>query len=65
MKVSVSREVLEGIEAVRLSGVTNMLDRHAGAYHAETMGYTDAARWLRENPSLYAKGVFVGFEVTP
>jgi hypothetical protein len=61
-RVLVSREVLEGIEAVRRSGLTNMLDRPVVAELAEAMGFEAAARWVRENRDLYARGVFQGFE---
>jgi len=63
--VQVPQAVYDGLEAVRRSGLTNMLDRHAVAHLAELMGHEEAARWLRENRDLYAKGVFRGFEVHP
>ena len=61
--VQVSREVFEGIEAVRRSGLTNMLDRPAVVRLAAEMGYDACARWVRENRALYARGVFHGFAV--
>lgn len=60
--VLVPRAVLEGLDAVRRSGITNMLDRPAVAEIAESMGFDEAARWVRENRELYARGVFQGFE---
>jgi hypothetical protein len=60
--VRVSREVFEGLEAVRLSGLTNMLDRPAVIRIAAEMGYDASAAWLRENRDLYARGIFQGFE---
>jgi hypothetical protein len=57
-KVPIPPEVLKGIEAVRVSGRTNMLDRNA-------------AFWLddKANRKTYAEGVFRGFReektVTP
>ncbi len=63
IRVQVPREVFEGIEAVRLSGLTNMLDRTVVAEIADGMGYEQAARWVRENRDLYARGIFHGFEV--
>ena len=60
--VRVPREVLDGIEAVRRSGRTNMLDRHAAALIAESLGFLPAALWIRENRELYARGIFQGFE---
>ena len=62
-RVAVPREVFEGIEAVRLSGLTNMLDRPVVASMAEGMGYEQSARWIRENRDLYARAIFHGFEV--
>lgn len=59
---AVPREVLEGLEAVRRSGLTNMLDRPRVAEIAEGMGFEEAARWVRGNRELYARGVFQGFE---
>jgi hypothetical protein len=54
--------VREGLEAVRLSGLTNMLDRPAVARIAAAMGYAACARWVREHRALYARRVFHGFE---
>ena len=61
--VQVTQAVFDGLEVVRRSGLTNMFDRHQVAHLAELMGHEEAARWLRENRDLYAKGVFQGFEV--
>ena len=63
MGVRVSREVFEGIEAVRQSGLTNMLDRPQVAQLAEQMGFEASARWVRANRDLYAQAVFQGFEI--
>ena len=54
-------DVHEGLEAVRLSGLTNMLDRPAVARIADAMGYEACARWVRDYRDLYARGVFRGF----
>jgi len=61
--VPVPREVFEGIEAVRRSGLTNMLDRPTVAILARGMGYAVAARWVRRHRALYARAIFQGFEV--
>ena len=63
--VSVDREGIEGVEAVRRSGQTNMLDRPRVADLVEEMGFEQAARWVRENRALYAQAIFNGFEVMP
>lgn len=62
-KVKIPAAVLQGIEAVRKSGRTNMLDRPAVAAIALELGYVDAAFWLedRANHKTYATGIFHGF----
>ena len=62
--VHVPAEVFEGIEAVRLSGLTNMLDRPRVAEIAEEMGFEEAAAWVRDHRDLYGQAIFRGFEVT-
>ena len=62
-RVRVPREVFEGIEAVRQSGLTNMLDCPAVAEIADAMGFEASARWLRAHRDLYARAIFHGFEV--
>jgi len=70
-KVKIPAEVLQGIEAVRVSGRTNMLARDMVAAIALELGYVDAAFWLDDpaNRKAYAEGVFRGFRkektVTP
>jgi len=63
--VLVPRAVREGIEAVRLSGLTNMLDRPRVAEITEAMGFDEAAAWVREHRDLYAQAIFHGFRVEP
>ncbi|MBZ0271385.1 DUF5049 domain-containing protein [bacterium] len=62
-KVAIPPEVLKGIEAVRISGRTNMLDRNAVAAIALDLGHVDAAFWLddKANRKAYAEGIFRGF----
>ena len=62
-RVQVARAIFEGIEAVRLSGLTNMLDRAAVIEIAEAMGHEASARWVRENRESYARAIFQGFEI--
>ncbi len=57
--------VWQGIDAVRLSGLTNMLDRPVVARLAGELGWPDAAHWIEEHPKEYAEGVFRGFIVDP
>jgi hypothetical protein len=61
--VLVSREVFEGLEAVRLSGLTNMLDRPRVAEIAEEMGFSATAQWVREDRGRYARAVFQGIQI--
>lgn len=59
--VVVPADVLEGLEAVRLSGKTNMLDVNRVIELALQMGRADAAMWVYDHRKLYVAGVFAGF----
>ena len=61
--VSVPRDVLDGIRAVRDSGMFNMLDLPAVAGLARQMEFDDAADWLGDhgNRATYSQGIFRGF----
>ena len=59
--IRVPAAVLEGLEAVRQSGYTNMLDRPRVIELAEMMGYDEAAQWVRDYRGHYAAGIFAGF----
>ena len=61
-KVRVPANVLEGVEAVRLSGKTNMLDASRVIELAFEMEYYATVLWLRENRRQYSEGLFQGFE---
>ena len=61
-KISVPREVLDGLEAVRASGLINMLDRPGVARLARLMEFPEAAEWVENHPTAYATGVFRGFK---
>lgn len=62
-RIPIPALVWQGIDAVRLSGLTNMLDRPVVARLAEELGYPDTARWIEDHPKEYAEGVFRGFIV--
>jgi len=62
--VQVSAAVFAGLEAVRRSGLTNMLDLPAVARIAEEMGFEESASWVHAHRDLYARAIFHGFEVT-
>ncbi len=61
--VPVPKAVLEGIAAVRESGMFNMMDLPAVAGLARQMGFDEAADWMndRRNRSTYSLGIFRGF----
>jgi len=59
--VAVPAKVLAAIEAVRDSGVTNMLDRPRVIEIARAFECDDAAEWIEEHRSEYANGIFRGF----
>ena len=61
-KVRVPKAVLDGLEAVRQSGLTNMLDRPVVARLAEEFGFEEAARWVETHRKQYAEAIFGGFE---
>ena len=59
--VTVPPEVWKGLEAVRISGATNMLDRPAVIEIAAFLGYREAAGWIESHRGKYAHGIFHGF----
>jgi hypothetical protein len=62
--ILVPRAVLDGIEAVRRSGRTNMLDRPRVAQLCNELGFYEAALWVSEHRDLYARAIFSGFRIT-
>lgn len=60
--VTVSKPVLDGILAVRESGMTNMFDYEYVTHLASELGFEEAHIWLTSNKKLYSKGIFCGFE---
>ena len=60
-KVPIPADVLEGLEAVRLSGKTNMLDAPRVIQLAFEMEHYATALWVHESRKQYAEGVFRGF----
>lgn len=60
-KVPIPADVLEGLEAVRLSGKTNMLDVPMVIKLALDMGHPQTGLWVREHQALYVVGFFRGF----
>lgn len=62
MVVRVPKKVYEGLEAVRQSGLTNMLDYNVVMKIASDMDYHEAVVWLHDNKRAYGRGVFEGIE---
>jgi hypothetical protein len=48
-------DVMEGLEAVHRCGVVSLADGEAVANAADQLGHEATARWIRENPTLYAR----------
>ncbi|HOZ48670.1 MAG TPA: DUF5049 domain-containing protein [Candidatus Hydrogenedentes bacterium] len=63
MPIQISEEVMEGLEAVRLSGATNMLDRPRVIELLDEMGFDVASAWVASNKKEYSHGIFQGFQV--
>lgn len=61
--MTVTAAVLEGLEAVRLSGETDMGDTLEVQAQAYLMGYSDTTWWLEFFPNLYIVGQANGFVV--
>lgn len=61
--VRVPRAVYEGLEAIRKSGETNMLDRPMVMRLAYEREFYELVTWLDENKKLYSEGIFRGFAV--
>jgi hypothetical protein len=62
MPIQVTAEVLEGLNAVRESGLTNMFVRTRVADIAGELGFDATADWIRQYPEKYKQGIFDGFE---
>ena len=59
--VPIPEHVYEVIEAIRRSGVTNMLDRPVVVEVARQMGLPEVADWIDKNRANYSNGIFRGF----
>lgn len=60
-KVLIPADVLEGLEGVRLSGLTNMFDVPMVIHLSCELGHPSAALWVAENKSNYVNGILRGF----
>lgn len=59
--MKVPKNVWEGLEAVRVSGKTNMLIVSDVIRCAQMLGYPETAQWIQDHRSEYWEGVFQGF----
>lgn len=58
-----SQDIIDGILAVRDTGLTNMFDVAVVIDIAKTLGYNTTAKWIQANMIEYAKGIIQGYEV--
>jgi len=61
--VPVPKAVYDGLEAIRRSGLTNMLDRPRVIEIAELWGDDATAAWVRTHRAEYAKLIFAGVTI--
>ena len=61
LPVRVSGDVLEGLDAVWLSGEANTMDAREVQAQAYIMGFQEAAWWIEDFPNLYDAGLTHGF----
>ena len=58
-----SQDIIDGILAVRDTGLTNMFDVAVVIDIAKTLDYNTTAKWIQANMIEYAKGIIQGYEV--
>jgi hypothetical protein len=63
LKKKVPAQVLEGLEAVRRAGTTNMFDWRVACIQAVALGYPETQAWIENNTETYVEGIFTGFEL--
>jgi Domain of unknown function (DUF5049) len=54
----VSPKVLEGLEAMRESGQTNMMDYLTVQITVSRMGYSETVQWLKEHKREYIEDIY-------
>jgi hypothetical protein len=60
--IFVPKNVWDGLQAVRMSAVTNMLDVTEVIRCAKLLRFTETAQWIQDHERHYTEGVFRGFE---
>lgn len=63
MVVKVPYLVYEGVEEIRMSNLVDMSDPIQVEMVCRRLGFDVAADWIANNPELYFRGVFEGFEM--
>ena len=63
--ISIPAAVWQGLESVRRSGLTNMLDRPAVIQIAERLDFPETVRWIEGHHGPYSEGLFRGFVAEP
>ena len=63
MAIKVTQKVFDGIEAVRNSGLTNMLDKYTVQRLCLDLEYYEAVVWIEDHNKEYARAIFEGFEI--
>ncbi|QSO53129.1 DUF5049 domain-containing protein [Alicyclobacillus sp. ALC3] len=61
-KIRVPKSVFQGLEAIRQSGATNMLDYRAVVQLANMLNNRDTVSWLMDHKHEYVEGVMYGIE---
>ena len=54
-------EVVDGLRAIRFSGLTDKMNYREAAKIAMAMGFDKTASWIRKKPQLYQRLVVEGF----
>ena len=62
--IRVPTAVIDGLETIRESGETNMLDSREVQAIATRLGYPEVEAWIKEHPNEYQEGMFRGFAAT-
>lgn len=57
----VPKKVFEGLNTIRQSGKTNMLDKETVLFLLKKYNYNEAYLWVKTNSELYYNGIFDGF----
>ncbi len=59
--IRVPTAVLDGLETVRESKETDMLNHRAVQAVADRLGYPETALWIKDHRREYEEGIFRGF----